>query len=139
MDTLLQTQNHRTVREFLNRHVTAIDITASILIVLLVMSNVLAYVSYRELEREFMAARNKEVALRTNEQVLAFATLFIDRVLKAEGEIDFETRLKLESSVRDLNNDEILVAWQQFTDSQSEQQAQQAVKRLLSVLVSHIQ
>jgi len=61
--------------------------------------------------------------------VLNFEQNFVDKVLKAEGEIDFETRLNLESEVRALDDEEILLAWQAFTSSETEKQAQTAVKK----------
>lgn len=65
----------------------------------------------------------------------AFARMFVDEVLKAEGEISFDTRLKLETAVRELGNENILIAWQEFIQSQTEWAAQTAVKKLLGVII----
>lgn len=73
-----------------------------------------------------------------NEGVLNFTQLFIKEVLKAEAEVDFETRLKLETAVRGLGDDEILAKWQTFTESQTEDEAQSNVKNLLELLASRI-
>lgn len=76
---------------------------------------------------------------KINEKVLNFTRLFISSVLKAEGEIAFETRLKLESTVRELNDEEILNKWQEFVNSKTEIEAQENVKNLLEVLVNKIE
>ena len=74
----------------------------------------------------------------TNGKVLEFAKMFIDKVLKADKEVDFETRLKLETAVRNLSDEEILVQWQKFTEAKTEIQAQAGVKTLLEILVNKI-
>ncbi len=106
---------------------------------LLVMGNVYVYTMYRDTRAELKTMQSKQVAEKVNEGVLNFTGLFIEKVLKAEGEIDFETRLKLESAVRALNDDAVLTAWQRFTNSATEKDAQDAVKNLLGILVSKVQ
>lgn len=67
-----------------------------------------------------------------NQPVQLFTKNFIAKVLK--GEVDFETRLKLENEVRELNDKDILITWQKFTAAKSEIEAQMAVKNLLALL-----
>lgn len=57
---------------------------------------------------------------------------------KAEIEIDFDTRLKLETAVGNLNDEEILNQWQKFVDSKIEAEAQEEVKNLLEMLVNKV-
>ena len=73
-----------------------------------------------------------------NKKILNFAKLFVSNVLKAEGEIDFETRLKLESAVRELDDEEVLNKWQLFVNSKTEDAAQNNVKDLLEILMNKI-
>ncbi len=73
-----------------------------------------------------------------NEKVLEFSKLFIKQVFKAETEVDFETRLKLENAVRNLGDQEIMNQWQKFVNSKTEIQAQIEVKNLLEILVNKI-
>lgn len=133
------TTRAETIKSFFNRHMTAIDIIAGILITVLVMATVFVYTQYREVARELVSIQQKGVAIEANRKVLEFAKMFIDDVLRADGEIDFDTRLELESAVRALDDRAILDAWQRFTGSATERQAQDAVKELLSVLVAKIQ
>jgi len=62
----------------------------------------------------------------------------IEKVLKAETEVDFETRLKLENAVRNLEDKEILARWSKFIESKTEAGAQEEVKNLLEALVNKI-
>lgn len=78
----------------------------------------------------------KEATL--NVKVLNFTQMFIDNVLKAETEISFETRLALETEVRSLNDAEILSQWQKFTNSSTEEEAQENVKKLLALLIDKV-
>jgi hypothetical protein len=74
-----------------------------------------------------------------NERIINFLKLFITKVLKAEGEVDFETRLKLENAVREIQDKEILDQWIKFTESKTEEEAQKNVKDLLEILVNKLQ
>jgi len=81
----------------------------------------------RQLERE-----------RTNKKIADFAELFIEKVLKAEKDVDFDERIRLETAVRELNDEEILLQWKRFTDSKTGEEAQQEVKNLLGLLAEKI-
>ena len=70
-----------------------------------------------------------------NAEILSFARMFVDKILKANGAVDFEDRLKLESSARALNDEEILNQWVKFTESKTEEEAQGEVINLLSLLL----
>lgn len=74
-----------------------------------------------------------------NNKVIDFTSMFIKKVLQAEGEVDFETRLSLENAVRDLKDEEVLEEWQNFIGSKTEADAQDSVKRLLGILITKIQ
>ena len=74
-----------------------------------------------------------------NTKVINFTSLFVKKVLQADSEVDFETRLSLENAVRDLKDDEIMKEWQNFTGSKTEAEAQNSVKKLLGILINKIQ
>jgi len=73
-----------------------------------------------------------------NSSVLTFSQMFIDKVIKADKEVDFDTRLQLENAVRNTKDEEILSKWKAFIDAKTEIEAQSRVKDLLSVLISKI-
>jgi len=107
-------------------------------ILLLIISNIFFGFKYLTVQKELQQTQTALEAQKTNEKVLDFAKLFIEKVLKAKGEVDFETRLKLENAVREIRDKEILEKWQNFTNSQTEEEAQENVKDLLEILVDKI-
>ena len=110
----------------------------SIVILILVAGNAFFAVKYFSTQRELNQIKTVAEAKNTNEKVLNFTKFFIEEVLKSDSEVSFETRLKLENTVRDLGDDEILVQWQKFVESQTESQAQAEIKNLLEMLVCKI-
>lgn len=72
---------------------------------------------------------------QTNLKVLEFRNMFTENVLLADKEIDFDTRLTLETSVRSLNDQEIFNQWQVFTKSITKEDASVQAKKLLRILV----
>jgi len=110
-----------------------------VIILFLLAGNIYFVVQYSAVKKELKETRIELQTKEFNEKILNFTSLFIAKVLKAEGEIDFETRLQLENAVRNLNDSEILAQWQKFVESKTEIQAQTKVKNLLELLVLKIQ
>ncbi|MEK7194876.1 MAG: hypothetical protein AAB561_00415 [Patescibacteria group bacterium] len=109
-------------------------LTVIVLIVLL-MGNIFFANKYFAVKKESASVLQTH---DVDEKTLEFAKLFISGVLKADKEVDFETRLKLENMVRNLGDKEILAQWQKFVESKTELEAQSNVKDLLEVVVSKI-
>jgi len=109
-----------------------------IIVLILLAANVFLGVKYISLVKELRQTQAALQTQKTNEKVLGFLKLFIKEVLKAENEVDFETRLKLENAVRSLEDEEILTQWKKFTESKTEAEAQEEVKNLLEMLVNKI-
>jgi hypothetical protein len=107
-------------------------------ILLLVVSDIFFCLKYFSVKTELAQKQSELSSQQTNSQVLVFATMFIEKILKADQEVDFETRLELENSVRNLNDQDILNQWQKFTAAQTQEKAQEEVKNLLGLLVSKI-
>jgi cobalamin biosynthesis Co2+ chelatase CbiK len=113
-----------------------------ILIVLILFStagNIFLSSKYFNAKKELDQVRTTLKSQQKNENILVFTRLFIEKVLKATGEVDFETRLQLENSVRNLGDQEILNQWQKFTNAQTQEDAQREVKNLLGLLVGKIE
>jgi hypothetical protein len=72
---------------------------------------------------------------QVNEKVLAFRNMFTEKVLLSDKEVDFDTRLALETAVRGLNDQEIFDQWQAFTKAQTREEASAEAKKLLHLLV----
>ncbi len=101
-------------------------------------SNLLFALLYFQTAKELEGAQVIISTQRYNDLNINFLKMFIKRVIKSDTEVDFDTRLKLENSVRDLNDPEILAQWQKFVASQSEAEAQKNVKNLLEMLADKI-
>jgi len=112
--------------------------TILIIILILFAGNIFLGVKYFSVVKELRQTQAAPQTQTTNEKVLEFSRLFIGEVLKADSEINFDTRLKLETAVRNLNDEEILNQWQKFVDSKTEAGAQEEVKNLLELLVSKV-
>lgn len=109
-----------------------------ILILILLAGNVFLGIKYFSVVQELSQTQTVLKTQKTNEKVLEFSKLFIKEVLKAENEVSFDTRLKLETAVRNLGDEEILNQWQKFVDSKTESGAQTEVKNLLEMLTNKI-
>jgi len=109
-----------------------------LVILILLAGNVFFWMRYSAVQQELEKAKETLAIQEINEKVLDFSKLFIEKVLKTEGEIDFENRLILENAVRNLGDEEVLNQWQKFTGSQTEAEAQIEVKNLLELLVLKI-
>lgn len=116
-----------------NKHIVLVLVGA------LVIVGVFFAYNYFSVSQELQTLKNTQSKTELNEKVLNFASLFIEKVLQANTEVDFETRLSLENAVRDLKDEQIMSEWQNFTVSKTEADAQNSVKKLLGILVSKIQ
>ena len=110
----------------------------AVLSLILLIGTVFFGVRYYAVQKELQATKLSLETQITNGKVVEFTKTFIQDVLKANKEVDFETRLKLETAVRNLNDKEILAQWQKFVDSKTENGAQQEVKNLLEMLINKI-
>lgn len=110
-----------------------------LIIILILLAGVIFFgFKYFAAQKELQQTQTALEAQKTNEKVLDFTKLFIEKVLKADTEVDFETRLQLENAVRNLEDEEILAQWQKFVESKTETRVQEEVKNLLEMLVSKI-
>jgi hypothetical protein len=109
-----------------------------IIITLLIATNIYFVVMYTLSQFERSDAEAQLKTQKTNEKALFFAKLFIDKVLLGESTVDFEDRLKLENSVRDINDQKIFNEWQNFTKSQTDKEVQVSAGRLLDMLFDKV-
>ena len=109
-----------------------------ILVLILLSGNIIFGIKYFSLQKEFQETQANFKAQELNQKVLDFAKLFIEKILEADTEVHFETRLNLENAVRGLNDEVILTQWQKFVESETEIDAQTQAKNLLKILVDKI-
>ena len=113
-------------------------ITEGLMLVLIAGNFFFAY-NYFSAYKKLQNIESIKAKVEVNQKVVDFASMFIKKVLQADKEVDFETRLSLENSVRNLKDDEIIAEWQNFTNSKTEAEAQNSVKKLLGILITKIQ
>jgi hypothetical protein len=109
-----------------------------ILFGVLLIATVFFGMQYFTLTQELNKLQNTQSKVELNNKVIDFASMFITKVLQADQEVDFETRLSLENSVRGLEDEEIMAEWQNFVSSKTEAEAQESVKDLLGILINKI-
>ena len=107
-------------------------------VVLLLAGNVFFGLQYYSAQKELEGAKITVSTQRYNEKVVNFMKMFIKKVIRSDKEVDFETRLKLENSVRELDDAAILASWQSFVTSPTESDAQKNVKDLLGLLAEKV-
>ncbi len=73
-----------------------------------------------------------------NAKTLEFTRMFVEDILMANTEISFDTRLTLETTVRNLGDQQILEQWQKFTKATTKEEASNQAKNLLNLLVKKI-
>ena len=112
-------------------------IVAGVIAVLL-LGNIIFGVNYFLQEKETADLQKQIETQKTNEKVVRFLDIFIQKVLKTDKEVSFEDRLKLENAIRDINDPELLAKWEAFTNGTNEAQIQQGVKDLLEAIVKKI-
>ncbi len=110
----------------------------SIIIIILIAGNLFLGFKYLSARQELAKIATVTNQSDVNDKILDFTSMFIKDVLKTDKEVDFETRLVLETNVRNLNDPEIMAQWQNFTNSKTEVEAQDNVKKLLETLVAKI-
>ena len=87
---------------------------------------------------ELVSAEKTVQGQQTNEKILTFTKLFVDKIFRKDPQVSFEDRLELENAVRVLNNQEIFDQWQKFTNSTGEEDAQTQAVNLFNLLLKNI-
>jgi len=108
------------------------------LITLLIIGNIYFIFKSGSLSAKLSETQAEMTKSSRNEKVVAFMGLFVDKVLKSEKDIDFDTRLALENSVRATGDQELVNQWQKFTNAKTEKEAQVEVKNLLGMIAEKI-
>lgn len=105
------------------------------MLVLIVLSSYLA-VDLMNAKKALKQAQAQAEEANAKKPIVEFNKMFVEKVLKAPGEVSFETRLELENSVRNLGDAEILAQWNKFVNAADEKEAQVQVKELLGILAA---
>jgi hypothetical protein len=68
-------------------------------------------------------------------EILDFRNAFENKFLLSDKDIDFDSRLSLETAVRGLDDSIILSQWEKFVGSQTKEEATKEAKKLMSLLI----
>ena len=113
-------------------------LVAIIIVLLLIAANVFFALKYMQAQKESDQYKADLSRTDANFPIIEFNQLFVDKVLRSEGEVSFETRLELENKVRNLNDMPMLDQWNKFVNAKDEAEAQKEVKKLLSLLAQRM-
>ncbi len=114
-------------------------LVANVLMLLLVCLNIFFSIQYTEnIGKD--EAKNQAEILKTEDRLKTsrFMKLFIDKVLSTNGTISFEDRVKLESDIRALGDDTLVVQWEAFVASKDSETAQKNAVLLMSKLINRM-
>lgn len=110
--------------------------TTLVLIFLLLASNVVWGLQYASKKSQLDIASQELSTITQNKKILAFQKLFVDKVLNANGVVDFNTRVLLQNAVTDIHDEAITETWNAFLSTKTESGGQTKVKELLSLFAS---
>jgi len=106
----------------------------SVLIIFFVIFNITLWSAYSSRGVELRKVQDTIANIEHSRNILAFQKLFVNKVLKSDGVVDYDTRRELEQSVGKTNDDTVITAWNAFLSAKTEDEGQIKVKELLSVL-----
>jgi hypothetical protein len=111
---------------------TIIRAILAIIFTFSVLCNVLLSYGFSKSQTDLISARENQ---QFNLKVLEFRNLFTRAIILSSTEVDFDTRLALETSVRALNDQEIFGQWKKFTAAKTKEDASLQAKQLLELLI----
>ena len=112
-------------------------LSANVLMIILVGLNIFFSIQYTQnlkINDEKAAAESakSEERIKTSK----FMKLFVDKVLGTNGTISFDDRVKLESDIRSLGDQNLVKQWDAFVASKDSESAQKNAVMLMSLLSS---
>jgi len=109
-----------------------------IIITILIISNIFFAVMYVSGQVKLRKVEQTVANQQINAKVLEFSQLFFDKVLRGTKEVSFDDRLKLENSIRALNDKAIFDAWTKFTKAKDQAEVQQDFYGLFKLLLGKL-
>ena len=110
-----------------------------IIIVILLIGNIFLGARYFNTNKELKKAITITAVAQEKTKFIEFNKTFISEVLQAKSEVSYDTRLKLDEMIKDINDQELTAQWQRFTDSQTEEEAQDETVKLLKLLAERVE
>ena len=110
-----------------------------IIIIILLASNLFLGVKYFNVSKELKETKNTVIIQQEKTKFTEFNKTFISEVLQTKSEVNYDTRLKLDEMVKDIDDKDLTAQWQKFTDSQTEKEAQEETVRLLGLVAERME
>ena len=110
-----------------------------LIIVILLLANLFLGVKYFNANKELKETKSIIAARQEKTKFTEFNKIFISEVLQTKTEVNYDTRLKLDKMIKEINNKELTAQWQKFTDSQTEKEAQDETVKLLRLLAEKME
>jgi hypothetical protein len=121
-----------------------VNVILTALIIVLVCSNI--FFGIRYFQNSNRKTANSEIAnispelIRTEEQLKTaeFMKFFVKKVIASDDEITFEDRIKFESDIRKIGDEELVNQWEVFVSSEEQRPAQEAAVKLMKMLAEKL-
>ena len=110
-----------------------------LIIIILLLSNLFLGVKYFNANKELKGTISVTTVQEERTKFTEFNRTFISEVLQAKSEVNYDTRLKLDEMIKDINDQELTAQWQKFTDSKTEEEAQDETVKLLGFLAERME
>ena len=91
---------------------------STVVFLALILGNLFFAANYFLILRQLKSSQKELQVQQTNRKIVNFLNLFIQKVLKTDEEVPFEDRLKLENTIRDIGDEELLSKWEKFTGTE---------------------
>ena len=109
-----------------------------LIIIILLSANLFLGVKYFNTNQELKETKAITAAQEEKTKFTEFNKTFINEVLQTKTEVNYDTRLKLDEMIKDINDQELTAQWQRFTDSKTEQEAQDETVKLLGLVAERM-
>ena len=109
-----------------------------LIIIILLLTNLFLGVKYFNTNKELKETTSTIAAQQEKTKFTEFNKTFINEVLQAKTEVNYDTRLKLDEMIKNINDQELTAQWQKFTESKTEKEAQKETVKLLGLLAERM-
>lgn len=110
-----------------------------IIIIILFISNLFLGIKYFNANKELKETENTTTVQEEKTKFTEFNKTFISEVLQTESKVNYDTRLKLDKMIEDINDKKLTEQWRKFTESKTEKEAQEETVKLLELLAERIE
>ena len=110
-----------------------------IIIAILLIGNIFLGIKYFNTDKELKEAISITAIEQEKTKFAEFNKAFINKVLQSKSEVSYGTRVELNETIKSINDKELTQQWKRFTNSQTEEEAQEETIKLLKLLAEKIE